>query len=210
MAEISYPLEPFKIKTVERIPITSREEREKILEDARGNIFRVPARAITIDLLTDSGTGAMSDAQWGALMQGDESYAGSKSWEILDGTAQEVFGMPWILPAHQGRGAEHLLFTVMLERKGEPVIPGERAFRHNERAYPVGGRNWGRLHRALGGRSRFGLPVQGRYRPAAAEGGDRGGRGREGAACPDHAHGEYGGGPTGEHEVPEGCPEDLR
>ncbi len=128
MPQISHPLEPFKIKTVERIPITTREKRESILREAKGNIFSVPARAITIDLLTDSGTGAMSDAQWGALMQGDESYASSKSWEDLDATAQAVFGMPWVLPTHQGRGAEHLLFTVMLDRTKKPVIPGNGHF----------------------------------------------------------------------------------
>ena len=88
----------------------------------------MPARAITVDLLTDSGTGAMSDAQWGALMQGDESYASSRSWEVLEATAQEVFGMPYVLPAHQGRGAEHLLFTVMLDRNKKPVIPGNGHF----------------------------------------------------------------------------------
>jgi len=128
MADICYPFEPFKIKTIERVPITTRDEREKILRDAKGNIFRVPARGITIDLLTDSGTGAMSDAQWGALLQGDESYAGSKSWELLNSTAQEVFGMPYILPAHRGRGAGHLLFTVMLDRDKKPVIPGNGHF----------------------------------------------------------------------------------
>ncbi|HDS30854.1 MAG TPA: tryptophanase [Firmicutes bacterium] len=125
---ISYPLEPFKIKTIERIPITTRSQREKILGDAKGNIFSVPARAITVDLLTDSGTGAMSDAQWGALMQGDESYAGSKSWEELNSAAQEIFGMPWVLPTHQGRGAEHLLFSVLLDRNSKPVIPGNGHF----------------------------------------------------------------------------------
>lgn len=128
MPDIVYPLEPFKTKTVESIPITSREEREKILSDAKGNIFRVPARAITIDLLTDSGTGAMSDTQWAAILKGDESYAGSRSWEELDSVAQDVFGMPWILPAHQGRGAEHLLFSVLLDREAEAVIPGNGHF----------------------------------------------------------------------------------
>ncbi|MFH1676640.1 MAG: tryptophanase [bacterium] len=125
---ISYPFEPFKIKTIERISVTTRKEREKILRDAHGNIFAVPARAITIDLLTDSGTGAMSDAQWGALMQGDESYASSKSWEELEAVAREIFGMPWILPVHQGRGAEHLLFNVMLDRSKNPIIPGNGHF----------------------------------------------------------------------------------
>lgn len=123
-----YPFEPFKIKTVESIPITTRAEREKILAQAKGNIFKVPARAITVDLLTDSGTGAMSDAQWAALMRGDESYAGSKSWEELEEAARDVFGHPFVLPTHQGRGAEHLLFTVLIDRSGEPVIPGNGHF----------------------------------------------------------------------------------
>jgi tryptophanase len=123
-----YPFEPFKIKTIERIPMTTRRERESILKKAKGNIFKVPASAITVDLLTDSGTGAMSDAQWGALMQGDESYASSKSWEILEATAQEVFGHPYVIPAHQGRGAEHVLFTAILDRTKNPVIPGNGHF----------------------------------------------------------------------------------
>ena len=141
MSDISYPFEPFKTKTVESIPVTTRKEREEILWDvAKGNIFNVPARAITIDLLTDSGTGAMSDMQWAAIMTGDESYASSKSWEVLESTAREIFGMPYILPAHQGRGAEHLVLTVLLEPKAKaatggageagvkPVIPGNGHF----------------------------------------------------------------------------------
>ena len=111
MSENSYPFEPFKIKTCEKVPITSRVEREKFLADAKGNIFKVPARGITVDLLTDSGTGAMSDTQWGALLQGDESYAGSRSWEQLESAAKDVFGLDWVLPTHQGRGAEHLLLS---------------------------------------------------------------------------------------------------
>ncbi len=128
MSENIYPLEPFKIKTTERLPITTREHREATLREAHGNIFKVPARSITIDLLTDSGTGAMSDAQWAAIMLGDESYAGSRSWDDLNNTAQTLFGMPHILPTHQGRAAEHLLFTVLLDREAEPVIPGNGHF----------------------------------------------------------------------------------
>ncbi|MCK4720894.1 tryptophanase [bacterium] len=129
MPEISYPFEPFKIKAVEKVPITKREEREKILwKYAKGNIFNVPARKITIDLLTDSGTGAMSDEQWAAIMRGDESYASSKSWEELNRTAQKIFGMPYVLPAHQGRGAEHLVLTVLLESDKRPVVPGNGHF----------------------------------------------------------------------------------
>ena len=131
MSEIAYPFEPFKIKTVESIPVTTRKEREKILwEEAKGNIFSVPARAITIDLLTDSGTGAMSDMQWAAIMTGDESYASSKSWEVLEKTSREIFGMPYVLPAHQGRGAEHLVLTALLESQAgsRPVVPGNGHF----------------------------------------------------------------------------------
>jgi tryptophanase len=123
-----YPFEPFKIKSIERVPITTRTQREAVLREAKGNIFKVPARTITIDLLTDSGTGAMSDTQWGALMQGDESYAGSKSWDELESAAREVFGHEYVLPTHQGRGSEHLLFSVLLDRDKKPVIPGNGHF----------------------------------------------------------------------------------
>ena len=112
---MSYPFEPFKIKTVEPIPVTTREERERYLQEAGFNVFNLPSRAVTIDLLTDSGTGAMSDAQWAALMRGDEAYAGARSYERLAQVQRDLFGFPYFTPTHQGRAAERVLFEILLE-----------------------------------------------------------------------------------------------
>ncbi|GAA4826316.1 tryptophanase [Streptomyces ziwulingensis] len=107
-------MEPFRIKTVEPIPFLSAEERQQILDEVDHNIFRVRACDVTIDLLTDSGTTAMSSAQWSALLRGDESYAGGSSYERFEQTARELTGFPKMIPTHQGRGAERILFTEML------------------------------------------------------------------------------------------------
>jgi tryptophanase len=107
-------MEPYKNKVIEKIYETTRAEREKILKEAGYNLFRIPARKVSIDLLTDSGTAAMSANQWAGLMIGDESYAGSENFFHLEKTAQDLFGFKHILPTHQGRAAEHLLFTVIL------------------------------------------------------------------------------------------------
>ncbi len=112
---MSYPFEPFKIKAVEPIPVTTREERERYLREAGFNVFNLPSRAVTIDLLTDSGTGAMSDAQWAALMRGDEAYAGARSYERLAQVQRDLFGFPYFTPVHQGRAAERVLFEILLE-----------------------------------------------------------------------------------------------
>ncbi|HSF40133.1 MAG TPA: tryptophanase [Thermoanaerobaculia bacterium] len=104
-------IEPFRIKTVEPLRMTTREEREGILARADWNLFRIPADDILIDLLTDSGTGAMSAEQWAAVMRGDESYAGSRSWFRFEARVRELTGFRHIVPTHQGRAAERILFS---------------------------------------------------------------------------------------------------
>src|SRR5512138_3528535 len=108
-------IEPFRIKSVESIKFTRRAERESALVAAGYNVFRLPAEDVLIDLLTDSGTGAMSAAQWGALMQGDESYAGSRSFYRFDSVVRDLTGFKHIIPTHQGRAAERILFHSILE-----------------------------------------------------------------------------------------------
>jgi len=106
-------IEPFKIKSVEPIHFTSREEREEILKKAHYNLFLVKAHDVLIDLLTDSGTSAMSSAQWAGMMIGDESYAGSDSFLRFEKTIRSITGMKYVIPTHQGRAAEKIIFSIL-------------------------------------------------------------------------------------------------
>lgn len=105
-------IEPFRIKSVDPIRMTERPEREQLLAKAHWNLFALRAEDVIIDLLTDSGTGAMSSEQWAAIMRGDESYAGAKSFVRFEEAVQRRTGFEQVIPTHQGRAAEHLLFAV--------------------------------------------------------------------------------------------------
>ncbi|WP_267641353.1 tryptophanase [Haloarchaeobius amylolyticus] len=131
----------YKSKMVERIHLPAREEREANLEAAGYNVFNLDSDAVFIDLLTDSGTGTMSDEQWAALIRGDESYAGATSFGKLESAVEDVMGFPYVVPAHQGRGAENILYGVMVE-EGDTVLNNThfdttRAHIANQGADPV-------------------------------------------------------------------------
>jgi tryptophanase len=114
-------IEPYRVKAVEPIRFTTREEREAALKKAGYNLFGLRADDVLIDLLTDSGTSAMSAEQWAAMMRGDESYAGSRSFERFEEVVRELTGLKHIIPTHQGRASERILFGDLLG-KGDVVI----------------------------------------------------------------------------------------
>jgi len=110
----SLPVEPFKIKMVESMGRTTRGERDRLLRTAGYNVFNLPAEKVGIDLLTDSGTSAMSDRQWAGIMTGDESYAGARSFFRFEKAVRDIFGFAFVIPTHQGRAAERVLFETIL------------------------------------------------------------------------------------------------
>ncbi|MFT5233311.1 MAG: tyrosine phenol-lyase [Candidatus Krumholzibacteriia bacterium] len=126
LGPIGHTFEPYRIKVVEKIQRVSRAERLKYLLDSGYNVFKIPSAAIYVDLLTDSGTSAMSDMQWAALMTGDESYAYSKSFADFENTIRDIFGYKHVIPTHQGRAAEGLLFATTL--KEGSVVPNNIHF----------------------------------------------------------------------------------
>jgi tryptophanase len=119
-------IEPFRIKSVEPIRWTTRQQRARMLEAAHYNLFLLHADNVLIDLLTDSGTGAMSTHQWAAIMEGDESYAGSRSFDRFRNSIQDICGYTHVIPTHQGRAAERILFSVMC-KKGD-IVPNNTHF----------------------------------------------------------------------------------
>lgn len=118
--------EPFRIKAVEKLKMTSRAERSKHLKQANYNLYLLESQKILIDLLSDSGTGAMSSEQWAAVMLGDESYAGSPSYQRFEAVVKEIFGYRHVIPIHQGRAAERILFHCML--KAGDIVPNNAHF----------------------------------------------------------------------------------
>lgn len=118
--------EPYKVKMVEEIFMSSREQRVKWIEEEGNNLFNLASDRVFIDLLTDSGTGAMSDRQWAEIMMGDESYAGSQSYLKLREVVRHTLGFPYFLPTHQGRAAENVLFSILVKENN--VVPGNSHF----------------------------------------------------------------------------------
>ncbi len=159
--------EPFRIKSVEPIRWTTRAQREQLLRAAHSNLFLLPAGDVLIDLLTDSGTGAMSTHQWAAVMEGDESYAGSPSFDRFKNSVQDIFGFKHVIPTHQGRAAERILFRVMC--KPGDVVPNNTHFDTTRANVEAAGAEAVDLLLPEGGKPELRLPFKGNMDVAALE-----------------------------------------
>ncbi len=161
-------IEPFRIKSVEPIRMTSRAERERLLAAAHLNVFKLRAEDVLIDWLTDSGTGAMSSRQWGAIMEGDESYAGARSFFRLQTVVRDITGMQHFVPTHQGRAAERVLFSAVC--KSGQLVPNNCHFDTTRANLEVLGVEARRPGHRRGPATGPGPPLQGQHRPAARRG----------------------------------------
>jgi tyrosine phenol-lyase len=160
-------IEPFRIKSVEPIRQTTRAERERLVADVGYNLFQLHAADILIDLLTDSGTSAMSTEQWAAMMRGDESYAGSESFYRLKRAVQDIAGFKHVIPTHQGRAAERILFTVMC--KPGHVVPNNTHFDTTRANIEFTGARAVDLPLAEAGDTQLRIPFKGNLDTAALE-----------------------------------------